>query len=167
MIIDLKDLALIKTKEAGKKIVLATGTFDLFHYEHLKYLEGAKKQGDILVVAVKSNQCAALKGKNRPIIDEIQRSAIVNSIRPVDYVVIARYEESDIPYDNQKQKEWLNMFENVFKLLRPDILYYENNPVLKTARHKIFQKYHVKGVLKERGKMISTTEIIEKVNRIE
>ena len=36
----------------GKKVVLATGTVDLFHYEHLKYLEGAKQQGDILVVAV-------------------------------------------------------------------------------------------------------------------
>ena len=44
----------LQTEREGKKVVLATGTFDLFHYEHLKYLENAKKQGDILVVAVKT-----------------------------------------------------------------------------------------------------------------
>ena len=53
MITNLKGLSTeICDKRIGKKVVLGTGTFDLFHYEHLKYLEGAKKQGDILVVAI-------------------------------------------------------------------------------------------------------------------
>jgi len=163
MIVSLEELALIKNKETGKTVVLATGTFDLFHYDHLRFLKEAKKQGDILVVAVKSNQCAALKGKNRPIIDEMQRMAIVDAIQYVDYVVLVNYGQSQIPYDNQKQQQWLCMFEKVVELLRPDILYHEDNSLLQTARERIFQKYHIKGVVRERGKIISTSEIIEKV----
>ena len=54
---NLSDLAeMVEKNRNGKTVVLATGTFDLFHYEHLKYLEGAKKNGDILVVAVKSRK---------------------------------------------------------------------------------------------------------------
>ncbi len=75
----------------GKKVVLATGTFDLFHYEHLKYLEGAKEQGDILVVAVKSDKCAKLKGSDRPYIKQMERATIVDAIKYVDFVIIVDY----------------------------------------------------------------------------
>lgn len=167
MITNLKELSTeIRDKRIGKKVVLATGTFDLFHYEHLKYLEGAKKQGNILVVAIKNNKCAELKGDKRPIIDEQQRIAIVDAIRYVDYTFLVDYNPDnsiEIEADNKKQEEWLAMFQEVFKVLRPDILYYEDNPQLQTARERVFQKYGITGVIKPRGTGASTTEIIKKI----
>ena len=148
----------------GKKVVLATGTFDLFHYEHLKYLEGAKEHGDILVVAVKSDKWAALKNPDRPYIKQKQRIAIVDAIRYVDCSIIVDYNpelELEVSPDNQKQREWLIIFQELFKALKPDILYYEDNPELQSARDKVFEKYGICGVSKKRGKSASTTGIIE------
>lgn len=52
----------------GKKIVLATGFFDLLHSEHIKFLEKAKAEGDILLVAVESDvRASKIKGEGRPI----------------------------------------------------------------------------------------------------
>lgn len=150
----------------GKKVVLATGTFDLFHYDHLKYLEGAKNEGEILVVAVKSNKCAGLKNPDRPVIDEAHRIAIVDSIKYVDYSIIVDYDEKlqlEINADNKKQKEWLIIFQELFKTLKPDILYYEDNPVLQSARDEVFEKYGILGVMKKRGESASTTDIIKKL----
>lgn len=158
----------LKKNRNGKTVVLATGTFDLFHYEHLKYLEGAKKNGDILVVAVKSNRCAALKNPERPVITEEQRVAIVDAIRYVDYTVIVDYDPNTVlefEPENKKQEEWLIIFQDLFKTLRPDILYYENNSVLQSARNKVFEKYEITGVMKKRGKTASTTEIIRKMKK--
>lgn len=167
MITNLQELSTeIRNIRTGKKIVLATGTFDLFHYEHLKYLEGAKQQGDILVVAVKNNRCARLKEEGRPIIDEKQRIAIVDAIKYVDYTFWVDYNPNltvEIQADNEKQQEWLTMFQETFRMLQPDILYHEDNPKLQTAREKVFQKYSIKGVKKSRGRGASTTEIINKV----
>lgn len=151
-----------------KKIVLATGTFDLFHYDHLKYLEGAKNQGEILVVAVKSNKCASLKNPDRPIIDEMQRVAIVDAIKYVDYSIIVDYDEDlklEIEPENEKQREWLIIFQELFKALKPEILYYEENPVLQSARDKVFEKYGISGFMKARGQNTSTTEIIKKMKK--
>lgn len=148
----------------GKKIVLATGTFDLFHYEHLKYLEGAKKQGDILVVAVKSDKCASLKNPDRPYIKQMERNAIVDAIKYVDYSIIVDYNPDvilEVEPENEKQREWLIIFQEIFKTLKPDILYYEDNPVLQSARDKVSEKYGICGISKERGKSASTTGIIE------
>lgn len=170
MITNLEELCTeIQDKRIGKRVVLATGTFDLFHYEHLKYLEGAKQQGDILVVGIKNNKCAGLKGDGRPIIDEQHRIAIVDAIKYVDYSFLVDYNPNvsiEIEADNTKQKEWLIIFQETFRLLKPDILYYEDNPKLQTARDKVFQKYCITGVLKPRGKGASTTEIIKKISNL-
>ena len=158
----------VEKNRQGKKVVLATGTFDLFHYEHLKYLEGAKQHGDILVVAVKSDKCASLKNPDRPIISENQRVAIVDAIRYVDYSIIVDYNpiiNLEVEAENAKQKEWLIIFQELFKNLKPDVLYYENNDVLQTAREKVFEKYGITGVMKKRGESASTTEIIQKMKK--
>lgn len=158
----------VEKNRQGKKVVLATGTFDLFHYEHLKYLEGAKQHGDILVVAVKSDKCASLKNPDRPIISENQRVAIVDAIRYVDYSIIVDYNPNinlEVEAENAKQKEWLIIFQELFKNLKPDVLYYENNDVLQTARDKVFKKYGITGVMKKRGESASTTEIIQKIKK--
>ena len=166
MIITYDELEVLRDFYANNKIVLATGTFDLFHYEHLKYLQGAKEQGDILVVGIKDDQCASFKGKNRPIICEEQRIAIVDGLKCVDYSILVHHldwYEGAIPYDNEQQRVWLNMFGEVFNLLKPDILYYEKNPVLQTARDRLFEYYNVNGVSKPRTEIISTTKLINKI----
>ncbi len=165
MIATLENLRELR-QNTSQTIVLATGTFDLFHYEHVMYLEEAKEKGDILVVAVKGNNGARLKGPNRPIIDEKQRVVIVDAIRYVDYSIIADYDKNYKPklkYDNENQKQWLMMFERVFEALRPDALYHEINPTLQTARDRVFQTYGVQGIPKKRGESISTSDIVKKL----
>lgn len=57
-----------KLHQAHKKIILVTGFFDLLHQEHINFLLAAKKAGDILVVAVESDERARmLKGEGRPV----------------------------------------------------------------------------------------------------
>lgn len=159
----------VKEVRNGKKVVLATGSFDLFHFDHLKYLEGAKRQGDILVVAVKSDKAVQMKNPNRPIICEEHRAAIVDSIKPVDFTIIVEYNKMlqlEMKAENGKQREWLVIFQELFKSLRPDILYYEDNPVLQSARDKVFEKYGITGVMKKRGTNTSTTEIVQKLKAV-
>ena len=78
MLIDKNYLPTIREKYKDKKIVLSLGSFDLFHYEHLRYLQDAKKLGDILIVAIKEDEVVKLKGYNRPYVNEVWRSEIIN-----------------------------------------------------------------------------------------
>ena len=72
-----------------KKIVLANGCFDTLHVGHIRYLEGARREGDILIVAVNSDaSVCALKGPGRPILPESARAALVGALRAVDYVLL-------------------------------------------------------------------------------
>jgi rfaE bifunctional protein nucleotidyltransferase chain/domain len=80
---------------AGKKIVLANGCFDILHVGHVRYLEGARRLGDTLVVAINSDRSvSALKGAGRPILNEKERSALVSALRCVDHVVV--FDEPDV-----------------------------------------------------------------------
>ncbi|MCL4523324.1 MAG: adenylyltransferase/cytidyltransferase family protein [Acidobacteria bacterium] len=73
----------------GEKIVLANGCFDMLHVGHARYLEGAKREGDVLVVAVNSDASVrGLKGAGRPILPEQARAELVAAFAAVDYVVI-------------------------------------------------------------------------------
>jgi rfaE bifunctional protein nucleotidyltransferase chain/domain len=76
-------------KQQGKRIVLANGCFDTLHVGHVRYLSGARCEGDILLVAVNSDESTRnLKGPGRPILDEHSRALLVASLRNVDGVVI-------------------------------------------------------------------------------
>lgn len=166
MIMDLRELSTeLQKKRSGKRVVMITGVFDMFHYDHLKCIERAKKLGDILIVAVKNNTCARLKGENRPIIDEQQRIAIVDALKYVDYTILVDYkpEAVTVEADNNAQNDWLAMFEYVFKELKPDIFSYEDVPKLETARLRILEKYYISGAKRERGEKSSTTDIIKKI----
>jgi D-glycero-beta-D-manno-heptose 1-phosphate adenylyltransferase len=90
-IVERADL-ITRVKEAqqnGATVVLANGCFDVLHVGHVRYLEGARALGDLLVVAVNSDkQVAALKGSGRPILPEWERAEIVASLEAVDLVTI-------------------------------------------------------------------------------
>ncbi len=76
-------------RRRGERIVLANGCFDLLHVGHIRYLEGARKEGDVLVVAVNSDvSVRALKGPGRPVLPEQARAQLVAALRAVDYVVV-------------------------------------------------------------------------------
>jgi len=73
----------------GLKISFANGGFDLLHVGHVRYLEGAKREADRLVVAINSDQSVrGLKGPSRPVLPEADRAELVAALRAVDYVVI-------------------------------------------------------------------------------
>lgn len=81
-----------------RKIVLASGVFDLLHLGHVKFLEEAKKIGgrdaELIVIVARDNTVEKRKGK-RPIMPENQRRALVESLKIVDEAVLG-YEEFDI-----------------------------------------------------------------------
>ena len=76
-------------RQSGKRIVLANGCFDVLHVGHARYLAGAKREGDVLVVGVNSDASVTqLKGAGRPILPERARAELVAAFAAVDYVVI-------------------------------------------------------------------------------
>jgi len=75
-------------RKSKNKIVFTNGCFDILHVGHVKYLEKAKKLGDILVVGINSDSSVSrLKGNTRPINSLHDRSHIIASLRSVDYVI--------------------------------------------------------------------------------
>ena len=79
----------ITIQNSGKKIVFTNGCFDILHSGHIHTLSEAKKNGDILIVAINSDKSVrALKGKNRPINNQNNRALIIACLSFVDYVVV-------------------------------------------------------------------------------
>ena len=79
----------------GKKVVLTNGCFDILHVGHLRYLQEARRLGDVLVVAVNSDKSMRLiKDPGRPILAENERVALVSALRCVDHVVL--FDEPDV-----------------------------------------------------------------------
>ena len=78
-----------QVRQSGGTVVLANGAFDLFHVGHLRYLEDARRQGDLLVVGVNSDvSVRRLKGDGRPLLPASERAELVAGLRAVDLVVI-------------------------------------------------------------------------------
>ena len=83
-------IAIVATeRQAGKRIVLANGCFDVLHVGHVRYLEAARALGDLLIVGINSDeQAQRLKGAGRPFLSQDQRAEIISSIAAVDLVTI-------------------------------------------------------------------------------
>jgi rfaE bifunctional protein nucleotidyltransferase chain/domain len=80
---------LAECRRRGQRIVFANGCFDTLHVGHIRYLEGARREGDILVVGVNADSSVGnLKGPSRPILDENARALLVAALKSVDYVVL-------------------------------------------------------------------------------
>ncbi len=73
----------------GRSVAFANGLFDLLHVGHVRYLEAAAREADVLIVAVNSDASArALKGAGRPIVPANERAELVAALGCVDLVVI-------------------------------------------------------------------------------
>lgn len=80
---------LAEERRRGRRVVLANGCFDLLHVGHVRYLEAAKREGDLLVVGVNSDASVAqLKGSGRPLLPAAERAQLVAALAAVDFVVV-------------------------------------------------------------------------------
>ncbi|WP_353661226.1 D-glycero-beta-D-manno-heptose-7-phosphate kinase [Hydrogenimonas sp. SS33] len=96
-----------RLRNEGKTIVFTNGCFDILHLGHVKYLEKAKRFGDVLIVGVNSDDSVRrLKGAERPVNPEFDRAYLLAALDAVDYVTIF---EEDTPYE-------------LIKTVQPDIL---------------------------------------------
>jgi rfaE bifunctional protein nucleotidyltransferase chain/domain len=141
-----------KLKKSSKKIVFTAGAWDMLHVGQVRYLQQAKDEGDVLVVGVSSNSAIrAVKGKNRPILDEMVRAEMVANLKSVDLVTI-------IP-DPSCQP--------VLALLEPDVYVTVsedwNEEYKQSKEYKTVKKYggDVK-LFKRQSPYISTTKILER-----
>lgn len=88
-VLTLEQLKAELQKRKGARLVFANGCFDLLHVGHIRYLEGARRLGDLLVVAINSDQSVRrLKGEGRPVMPENERAELVAALRAVDYVTV-------------------------------------------------------------------------------
>jgi rfaE bifunctional protein nucleotidyltransferase chain/domain len=143
------DLAALKSQ--NKKIVFTNGCFDLLHVGHVRYLQEARRLGDVLVVGVNSDASTKrLKGPTRPVQIEADRAEILAALGCVDYSVIF---SEDTPA-------------NLIQKVKPDIL-------VKGGDWKIDQIVGADFVLASGGKVMSlqfvdgksTTKLIEKAQK--
>jgi len=82
-------------KDAGRVVVFANGAFDLLHVGHTRYLQGAAAEGDVLVVALNSDESVReLKGPGRPITPLVERVEMIAALECVDYVTT--FTETDV-----------------------------------------------------------------------
>lgn len=134
-----------------KKIVFTNGCFDILHSGHVRYLNEAKKLGDILFVGLNSNSSVKLlKGPSRPVNDEKDRKFVLENLRAVDFVEI---------FSDETPLE-------LIKLVSPAIL-------VKGGDWKVEQIVGSDSVLATGGKVFSltfhdgfsTTSIIEKIKK--
>ena len=81
-------------RSQGKTVVLANGIFDLLHVGHVRYLEAARRLGDVLVVAVNSDRSTRqARGESRPVVPQAERAEVIAALGCVDHVLI--FDEPD------------------------------------------------------------------------
>ena len=95
-----------RDRQAGLTVAFANGCFDVLHVGHVRYLQGARREADRLVVAINDDESVRrLKGAGRPILPASARAELVAALRAVDYVVV--FGETTV--------------ERLLRLIRPDV----------------------------------------------
>ena len=141
-----------KLKKQNKKIVTTNGVFDILHLGHVKYLEAAKKLGNVLVVGVNTDKSVKLnKGDKRPINDEKSRIGVLAALESVDYVFL---------FNEKDPREWLDK-------IKPDIHMKAGDYRLSRIIEKgIVEKNNGRVVIAKMEKNYSTTALINKIINI-
>ena len=89
--LSIEDAAALSVREraAGKRVVFTNGVFDLLHPGHVRYLQAAAREGDVLIVGINSDRSAYInKGTIRPVVTERDRTEVLAALACVDAVVI-------------------------------------------------------------------------------
>jgi D-beta-D-heptose 7-phosphate kinase/D-beta-D-heptose 1-phosphate adenosyltransferase len=91
----------------GRKVVFTNGVFDLLHPGHVRYLQTARAEGDVLIVALNADRSVrANKGPTRPVVPEAERAELVAALACVDAVVV---------FDEETPAE-------IIRRIQPDVL---------------------------------------------
>ena len=135
----------------GRRVVFTNGCFDLLHAGHVKLLEHARRQGDLLIVGLNSDRSVrALKGPGRPVFSQRDRALLLAELQSVDYVTIF----------NERTPQRL------IERLRPDVL-------MKGADWRSGQIVGSDVVRRKGGRVVrfpilkgySTTKLIQRIRR--
>jgi D-glycero-beta-D-manno-heptose 1-phosphate adenylyltransferase len=138
-----------RLRKQGKKIVFTNGCFDILHVGHTRYLQEAKNEGDILILALNSDESVRhLKGEKRPVVPEAERADVLASLESVDFVILFN-EQTPL---------------NLIDYLKPDVLVKGGD----WAEDQVVGRESVKSwggkvVIIPEVKGSSTTNIIEKI----
>ncbi|MCL6622108.1 MAG: D-glycero-beta-D-manno-heptose-7-phosphate kinase [Syntrophobacterales bacterium] len=128
-VVSLRDLRFILAhlKAQGKRVVFTNGCFDLLHVGHVKFLEDARRLGDVLVVALDSDASVRqVKGEGRPVLDEGQRQRLLAALAAVDFVTL--FDSADLP--------------RILAELQPDVLAKGSNyPEEQVAGREVVEAY--------------------------
>lgn len=137
----------------GKKIVLVGGAFDVLHIGHIKHLENAKSEGDILVVQITGDKRYFEKRGYYPMIKQGDRAKIVAAIRFVDYVFI-----SNKPH----------FYQNIIEAIDPDVLFFNKESFQVVAEDYVKNKLNFPGkiVVDKLKKINSSSEIKKRIEGI-
>lgn len=96
-IIDYKDINKLAKKG---KIVLVGGCFDILHYGHIEFMRQAKQQGDLLVIALESDEFIIHKKKRKPFHTQAQRASVLAALRYTDVIIKLPLLNKDEDYFN-------------------------------------------------------------------
>lgn len=92
----------------GMKIVLTSGSFDLLHIGHMRYIEKAKEYGDVLILGVDSDEkIRSRKGPDRPVVDETERMQMLSHTRSVDFITLKKASDTKWQLINTVQPDIL------------------------------------------------------------
>lgn len=116
-------------KRQGKKVVLCHGVFDLLHPGHIRHLEAARREGDVLLVTLTPDRYVN-KGPGRPIFPQELRAEVIASLAVVDHVAI---------------NEWPTAVETI-RAIKPNVY-------IKGSDYKDFAKDVTGGIQREREAM--------------
>lgn len=140
-------------KRRRKSIVLAGGCFDILHKGHIEFLKKAKNTGDFLFVLLESDEnIKRLKGKGRPVNNQVLRAKILSSLVPVDYLILLPTFTKNAEYDN------------LVNSIKPDIIATTKNDKNRKHKERQAKMIHAKVAdVIERLPDKSTSDLIKKI----
>lgn len=138
----------------GKKTVLTGGCFDIFHFGHLFLLQKAKEKGDVLIVALESDEFITHRKKRQPVHSQTERATILSHIDLVDIIIILPFFKLDAEYTRMVQ------------LIHPSVIVITKGD-LRTGQKKQ-QAQSVQGVIFEVDvlQQFSTSNIIKRYETV-
>ena len=150
-IINLSELRLLapRLQTQGKRLVFTNGCFDLLHWGHIKFLEESRRLGDILIVALDTDESVRrVKGPCRPVIHQDQRLRMLAALEAVDYVTV--FSSEQLP--------------EILAALKPDVLTKGSNyPAAEVIGREVVAGYGGRVVILPITDPVSITGLIRQI----